>query len=777
MADTQHGCEQMKAIDNVSHDEQDSCPKNLTSGNCNSCAGTQENKEFVCLSQDPKEEINMVDRPDEAQKISSEIPTSENGHQKTPIDSISMKITDESKDESKSGSENLELTNFGGDKEKAEETAIDQATENLQRNGLDIGTDKDGQQVSEEGSTEKNVSDTITPASNSNLDKSDINEQQSAGGGYQGNSTEDMDKSNGGNERDSHNREIDKNVIPENVGEPKEVHDVCQSNSVTDNQKQCSGNDGGGHSKKGKKHKKTKWKKFDPNQAVKSSDLKEPHQAGSYDQRNSMEDKKYHDGGHLNPQDRRGHRNYKPENRGEQRKENTGKHSHTPRDQRLNSGKTDEWPSPMGKKSTQNYDWGNQRNDQSRENDRDGGKPKHGRDWKEVHASKHRQNPDHQRQQGHYESSFATERSSANEMSSANERSTAQARNSTEDEENSTMDNQSGVHCRESDRDSMPTNEGGWTVHASKHKSKPGVQRQYGGNGEGMPSHRDNKKGWNEHENQSGIHNRESDRESKSTHDGEWKEVHASKHKSKPGIQRQYGGNGDERPPRRDRKNRWKENEKDHAYQGEKNSEKENKEWSRRERNKNSGGEKKHHTYPDESHKYEYFWRNHSVYSQWYLSDFEVDGIKFNCTEKYMMYHKAVLMEDHEIADYILTLDDPREMKQQGRYVRNFDQKLWDENCQAIVETGNIAKFSQNEKLKETLLSTYPKTLVEASPMDRIWGIGLAEDDPRAWNKKSWNGKNLLGEVLTRVRNKLMGSNPGSANPPEAEKRAVKDNE
>ena len=190
----------------------------------------------------------------------------------------------------------------------------------------------------------------------------------------------------------------------------------------------------------------------------------------------------------------------------------------------------------------------------------------------------------------------------------------------------------------------MATNEEGWTevpVHASVHKSKPGIQRQYGGNREERPFHRDNKKGWNEHEYQSGIHNRESDRESKSAHDREWKEVHASKHKSKPGIQRQYGGNGDERPPCRDRKNRWKENEKDHAYQGEKNSEKENKEWSHGERKKNSGGEKKHHTYPDESHKYEYFWRNHSVYSQWYLSDFEVDGIKFNCAEKYMMYYKA----------------------------------------------------------------------------------------------------------------------------------------
>uniref|UniRef100_A0A8B8CH10 Uncharacterized protein LOC111119006 n=1 Tax=Crassostrea virginica TaxID=6565 RepID=A0A8B8CH10_CRAVI len=194
---------------------------------------------------------------------------------------------------------------------------------------------------------------------------------------------------------------------------------------------------------------------------------------------------------------------------------------------------------------------------------------------------------------------------------------------------------------------------------------------------------------------------------------------------------------------------------------GEKNSEKENNEWSRGKENKTSGGERRH--LPDVKHKYEYFGGNHSVFSQWYLSDFEVDGIKFNCAEKYMMYHKAVLMEDYEIADYILTLDDPSEMKQQGRYVRNFDQKLWDENCQAIVAEGNIAKFSQNEKLKATLLSTYPKTLVFASPKDRIWGIGLTEDDPRAWNKKSWSGGNVLGEILTRVRDKLMGMDAKTA--------------
>ena len=606
MADNIHECEQMGG-NGISHEEQDSCPKNLTPENCKSCAYTQENKRFICLLQGAKEE-NMVDRPGEVQKSSPEIPKSDNGHQKEPSDSISddfkeMKMTDESKDVSKPCSENFESVNFDRDKEKAEETEMDQWTENQQRNELNIGADRGTQLFSEKESTAKKVSNTRTSASNSNLD----NKSQLAGNSSV---TQDMGKSDGGNERYSQIVKIDNYGNSENVGESKEFNDVCQSNSVTDNQKQCSGtnqsginsretdrdsmptNEGWtevpvhaskhkyysrGHSKKIKKNKKIKWTKLDLNQEVKSSDLKEPQQAGSYDQRNSMEDKKYHDGGHPNPQDRRGHRNHKPENRVEQMKENTGKHSHTPKDQRLYSGKQDEWPSLTGKNSTQNDDWGNQNNVKSRENDRDDGKPKHGRDSREVHASKHRQNPDHQRQHGHHERSFATERFSANE------RPFTQVRNSTEDEEYSNTENQSDVNGRESDREGKPANEGGWTE----------------------------------------------------------VRVHAPKHKSKPGIQRQYGGNGKERPPRRDRKNRWKENEKDNAYQWEKNSEKENKEWVHGERKKNSGGEKKHYSYPDESHKYEYFLRNHSVYSQWYLSDFEVDGIKFNCAEKYMMYHKA----------------------------------------------------------------------------------------------------------------------------------------
>ncbi|XP_052711593.1 uncharacterized protein LOC128185925 isoform X1 [Crassostrea angulata] len=159
--------------------------------------------------------------------------------------------------------------------------------------------------------------------------------------------------------------------------------------------------------------------------------------------------------------------------------------------------------------------------------------------------------------------------------------------------------------------------------------------------------------------------------------------------------------------------------------------------------------------FENEKDKFEYFWQKESVFSQWYPSKFVVDGVEYSCAEQYMMQQKAILMDDMETADIIMALDAPIEMKQYGRYVKNFSQTLWDQHCTRIVEKGNIAKFSQNDDLKMTLFSTYPKTLVEASPYDKVWGIGLRQNDRRAWNKSTWLGKNLLGEILTRVRDKL----------------------
>ncbi|KAK6188310.1 hypothetical protein SNE40_004511 [Patella caerulea] len=157
--------------------------------------------------------------------------------------------------------------------------------------------------------------------------------------------------------------------------------------------------------------------------------------------------------------------------------------------------------------------------------------------------------------------------------------------------------------------------------------------------------------------------------------------------------------------------------------------------------------------------KFHFFWQSHSVFSQWYPAGFSVNNINYSSAEQYMMHQKAVLFKDHESADKIMKTKDPKTQKALGRKVKNFDGKLWNENCVDIVKRGNLAKFSQHEEFKEVMLSTYPKILVEASPHDQIWGIGLKEDNPLAWDQNTWCGKNLLGFALTEVRDQLMKEN------------------
>lgn len=153
---------------------------------------------------------------------------------------------------------------------------------------------------------------------------------------------------------------------------------------------------------------------------------------------------------------------------------------------------------------------------------------------------------------------------------------------------------------------------------------------------------------------------------------------------------------------------------------------------------------------------YTYFWRSTSVFSQWYKTRFEVDGIKYMCAEQYMMQQKAMLMSDAERAEIIMALDEPCEINEQGEAVRNFFFYDWAEECRKVVEKGNMAKFSQNEQLKKKLFRTFPKTLVMACPHDTLLGIGLSKEDSRAWNEKTWRGRNLLGASLTKVRDILM---------------------
>jgi len=153
-----------------------------------------------------------------------------------------------------------------------------------------------------------------------------------------------------------------------------------------------------------------------------------------------------------------------------------------------------------------------------------------------------------------------------------------------------------------------------------------------------------------------------------------------------------------------------------------------------------------------------FFFTEASPFSQWYRCSFTVEGRPFGCAEQFMMHGKALLFGDATTAAKILAADHPREHKALGRKVKPFDDATWRREREAIVLAGNRAKFTQNPALRELLLATAGTTLVEASPYDRVWGIGLAESDPRAKDPAQWRGQNLLGKVLTRLRDELLAA-------------------
>ena len=155
--------------------------------------------------------------------------------------------------------------------------------------------------------------------------------------------------------------------------------------------------------------------------------------------------------------------------------------------------------------------------------------------------------------------------------------------------------------------------------------------------------------------------------------------------------------------------------------------------------------------------KYVFFWGE--LYSQWYAADMIIDGLKYNCCEQYMMYQKALLFNDIETADMIMQTKSPKIQKEYGRSVKNFDKNIWDDICYDIVYKANFAKFSQNKELLKELLSTGDKILVEASPYDKIWGIGLGENHVGIENPENWMGLNLLGKAITEVKNDLLNKN------------------
>lgn len=142
-------------------------------------------------------------------------------------------------------------------------------------------------------------------------------------------------------------------------------------------------------------------------------------------------------------------------------------------------------------------------------------------------------------------------------------------------------------------------------------------------------------------------------------------------------------------------------------------------------------------------------------FSQWYIREFIVDGITYCCMEQYMMAMKAICFDDYDIFRKIMNSANPKDIKALGRRVHNFNSVTWDRVKQDIIRTGNFEKFTQNLDLMNYLVNTGDSVLVEASPYDIVWGIGMRATDPNFYDFRKWRGENLLGFSLMHVRDEI----------------------
>ena len=169
--------------------------------------------------------------------------------------------------------------------------------------------------------------------------------------------------------------------------------------------------------------------------------------------------------------------------------------------------------------------------------------------------------------------------------------------------------------------------------------------------------------------------------------------------------------------------------------------------------------------------KFTFFYSKNYEFSNWFhCNKLKIAGIQFSCTEQYYMYRKALLFNDYRSMKKILETNNPRKIKQLGRSVYGFQQNIWDKISYKIMKKANYEKvyimvlnnfrisffqYKQNRELRQALLKTRGTTLAEASLFDKRWGIGMSIDNPLIFDRKNWKGKNMLGNILTTIRNEF----------------------
>ncbi len=143
------------------------------------------------------------------------------------------------------------------------------------------------------------------------------------------------------------------------------------------------------------------------------------------------------------------------------------------------------------------------------------------------------------------------------------------------------------------------------------------------------------------------------------------------------------------------------------------------------------------------------------VFSQWWPAEFDVDGVNYATAEHFMMAEKARLFDDTDALEEILTAASPAEAKAGGRRVQGFTDEVWKQHREDIVRRASVAKFRSDDELRNYLVGTGDRVLIEASPRDRIWGIGMGRNNPSAEKPSEWRGLNLLGFALMQARAEL----------------------
>lgn len=153
----------------------------------------------------------------------------------------------------------------------------------------------------------------------------------------------------------------------------------------------------------------------------------------------------------------------------------------------------------------------------------------------------------------------------------------------------------------------------------------------------------------------------------------------------------------------------------------------------------------------DINKNFHFFWKG--ILSNWAKSEFIIAGIKFNCGEQYMMWFKAMMMNDWDSVDKIMNEFDPKIIKKLGREIKNFNETKWNSKKYNGILFGLTERANQDITFRNELLKHKGKIFVEASPYDRIWGIGYSEKNALE-NINNW-GENLLGKILTEIANNL----------------------